>query len=59
MNYKYIKATLEDEIFQVLIKEKCNIQIKEMVAQEWFPEEIAIVDQKIQERGDWLKSNLD
>ena len=53
----YIKATLEDKVFQDLIKAKADIQIKEMVDQKWYPEEIAEIDKKIKERGDWLKAN--
>ena len=54
---KYIKATIEDKVFQDLIKAKCLIQIKEMEHQKWYPEEIAEIDKKIKERGDWLRAN--
>jgi len=57
LTMNYIKATLEDKVFQDLIKAKADIQIKEMVDQKWYPEEIAEIDKKIKERGDWLKAN--
>lgn len=53
----YIKATLEDKEYQDLIKAKCLIQVKEMLHQKWYPEEIAEIDKKIKERGDWLRAN--
>lgn len=57
LTMNYIKATLEDKVFQDLIKAKADIQIKEMVDQKWYTEEIAEIDKKIKERGDWLKAN--
>ena len=36
---------------------KADIQVKEMVDQKWHPEEIAEIDKKIKERGDWLRAN--
>lgn len=53
----YIRLTLEDQVFQDLVTEKCNIQIKEMVDQKRYPDEIAEADRKIRERGQWLKDN--
>lgn len=53
----YIKATLNDKIFQELMRAKANIQVKEMVDQKWYPEEISEIDKKIKERGDWLRAN--
>lgn len=54
----YIKATLSDKIFQDLINEKSNLQIKEMLDQKYYPKEIAEIDKKIKQRGDWLKQKL-
>ena len=53
----YIRLTLEDRVFQDLITEKSEIQIREMVDQKWYPDEIADADRKIRERGQWLKDN--
>jgi len=55
----YIRLTLEDRVFQDLITEKSEIQIKEMVDQKRYPEEIEELDKKIRERGRWLKENYD
>jgi hypothetical protein len=53
----YIKAILNDKIFQHLIDAKVDIQIKEMGDQNWYPEEIEEINKKIRERGDWLRAN--
>lgn len=58
LKMSYIQATIEDKIFQDLIEEKSNLQIKEMLDQKYYPNEIAEIDKKIKERGDWLKQNL-
>lgn len=55
----YIKATLEDEVYQDLIKQKVGIQIDEMIDQKWYPEKLEVIDKKIKERGDWLRDNME
>ena len=54
----YIKATLEDKVYQDLINEKSNLQIKQMLQKKYYPEEMADINKKIKERGDWLKQKL-
>ena len=54
----YIKATLEDKVYQDLINEKSNLQIKQMLEQKKYPKEIAEIEKKIKERGDWLKQKI-
>lgn len=50
-----IGITLNDKEYQKLISELCDIKIKEIIDQKWYPKEIQDKKQEIQARYDFLK----
>lgn len=48
---------INDEEWNQLHKALAEIQMKEMIDQKWYPEEIKEIKDKIKARGDWLRDN--
>ena len=48
---------INDEEWNQLHKALAEIQMKEMIDQKQYPEEIKEIKDKIKARGDWLRDN--